>query len=425
MASENKKPFVGRQNKMPLSRAFKISLNSLKIRFSRSIITSAGIFLGIAFLTTVLTQSLMQWPQLEKVDVGHVKVDGEVNGPGEFSAWSPVSVEDAIAIGIPSEAIEMLNVDQGKIDISEIVKLRKEYDDAVKTIERLKSEQSQLAKLDKSLFKNPDDDITVNNAVKAGVPQPIAKKLAGDAQVFKISVLKDEISAYLLRIKRAQKKKDELSVFNNIDANVINNLKSKYIRTVADVLALAKDPTEKSADLNQLMIVNANGRQIKLDLVKNSELAQKTSIEPGDYVFIPDKNSRYRLYWLAIMALLVCTVGITNAMLMSVTERFKEIGTMKCLGALDRFVVILFLLESGMMGIVASILGWFVGFTLIIISAWRTRGWEVVASISPIQVLYLFLVSVGIGMLITLIATIAPAKRAAEMPPAMALRTEI
>ena len=55
--------------------------------------------------------------------------------------------------------------------------------------------------------------------------------------------------------------------------------------------------------------------------------------------------------WLIIMSLIVCVVGIANSMLMAVTERFQEIGTMKCLGALDRFVVRLFLLESGFQGL--------------------------------------------------------------------------
>ena len=39
--------------------------------------------------------------------------------------------------------------------------------------------------------------------------------------------------------------------------------------------------------------------------------------------------------WLIVMSLIVCVVGIANSMLMAVTERFREIGTMKCLGALD------------------------------------------------------------------------------------------
>jgi len=52
-----------------------------------------------------------------------------------------------------------------------------------------------------------------------------------------------------------------------------------------------------------------------------------------------------------ILSLLVCAVGIVNAQLMAVTERFREIGTMKCLGALDRFVLRLFILEAGMQGL--------------------------------------------------------------------------
>lgn len=58
--------------------------------------------------------------------------------------------------------------------------------------------------------------------------------------------------------------------------------------------------------------------------------------------------------WIIILSLLVCVVGIVNAQLMAVTERFREIGTMKCLGALDRFILRLFILESGMQGLAGA-----------------------------------------------------------------------
>ena len=52
-------------------------------------------------------------------------------------------------------------------------------------------------------------------------------------------------------------------------------------------------------------------------------------------------------------------------MLMSVTERYKEIGTMKCLGALDSFVVKLFFIESCVLGFLASLLGGIMGWLVI------------------------------------------------------------
>ena len=58
--------------------------------------------------------------------------------------------------------------------------------------------------------------------------------------------------------------------------------------------------------------------------------------------------------WIIVLSLLVCVVGIVNAQLMAVTERFREIGTMKCLGALDRFILRLFLLEAGIQGLIGS-----------------------------------------------------------------------
>ncbi len=135
--------------------------------------------------------------------------------------------------------------------------------------------------------------------------------------------------------------------------------------------------------------------------------------------------AKNRQLWLVIMSLLVCTVGITNSMLMSVTERFKEIGTMKCLGALDSFVVELFLLESGLLGIIASFMGWVVGFFSIMLIAWAGHGWKTVAAVGVGPAMLVLLKSMVIGCVLTIIATIPPAMRAAKMPPAMAIRTEI
>ena len=61
--------------------------------------------------------------------------------------------------------------------------------------------------------------------------------------------------------------------------------------------------------------------------------------------------------WIVFLSLLVCVVGIVNAQLMSVTERFREIGTMKCLGALDRFILRLFLIEATLQGFIGSTIG--------------------------------------------------------------------
>jgi cell division protein FtsX len=130
----------------------------------------------------------------------------------------------------------------------------------------------------------------------------------------------------------------------------------------------------------------------------------------------------YQSIWLGVMSLLVSFVGIMNSMLMSVTERFREIGTMKCLGAPDDFVVSLFFVEATLTGIIASAVGWLLGFSMSIVQ-------KVLGGGSPhltfgTVVLLALGCTIG-GGLMTLIATILPANQAARMPAAAALRTEI
>lgn len=128
--------------------------------------------------------------------------------------------------------------------------------------------------------------------------------------------------------------------------------------------------------------------------------------------------------WLVMMALLTCTVGIANAMLMSVTERFREIGTMKCLGAENSTVVKLFLIESSLMGVVGSLAGIVVGLLLtFIIGVAQFGGYALSHMPWGALVTYAGL-SFLAGILLCLLGAGYPALIAARMRPVEALRVE-
>ncbi len=132
-----------------------------------------------------------------------------------------------------------------------------------------------------------------------------------------------------------------------------------------------------------------------------------------------------RTTWLVVMSLLVCGVGITNSMLMSVTERFREIGTMKCLGAVDEFIVRLFLIESAVLGILGSILGALIGHGVMLLVFIIKDGSSVPAMMDWGQMIKYMLIGVVLGTVLSLVAAVLPAMRAAKLPPAAALATEV
>ena len=137
---------------------------------------------------------------------------------------------------------------------------------------------------------------------------------------------------------------------------------------------------------------------------------------------------RTRATWLVSMALLVCVVGIANSMLMSVTERFREIGTMKCLGALDRFIVQLFVLESWFQGMVGATLGAVLGVLmsfLVMYSRVYSKLDDGFSMYFPTRaVLLAMLAGVGIGTALSVLAAAYPAYRAAKMKPVDAMRVD-
>ena len=128
--------------------------------------------------------------------------------------------------------------------------------------------------------------------------------------------------------------------------------------------------------------------------------------------------------WIVILSLLVCAVGIVNAQLMAVTERFREIGTMKCLGALDRFVLRLFLLEAGMQGVVGALAGALIGCVFSLLNNGLQFGGAALAHVSFADVAASVAVATGVGFLLSLAGVFYPAIVASRMQPVDAMRVE-
>jgi len=117
-------------------------------------------------------------------------------------------------------------------------------------------------------------------------------------------------------------------------------------------------------------------------------------------------------------------MGIVNAQLMAVTERFREIGTMKCLGALDRFILRLFLLEAAMQGLAGAAAGSIIGAAFSLMNAVLHFGGAAFSNLEWGDVLTSILFSTGVGCFLSLLGVLYPAILAARMQPVEAMRVE-
>jgi len=138
------------------------------------------------------------------------------------------------------------------------------------------------------------------------------------------------------------------------------------------------------------------------------------------------KRQRDQRIWLLVLSAVVCLTGITNTILMSVTERIREIGTLKCLGALDRFIVRLFLIENLFLGILGSLTGTLIGYLLSLLQIGMSFEFRRLTFSGAMQALAIGVpIAAGAGTLLTVLAAIYPTYVAARMKPVDAMRVEV
>jgi len=184
-----------------------------------------------------------------------------------------------------------------------------------------------------------------------------------------------------------------------------------------------------SAARQKVVAVTRARKEMSIDHAFRLVRLQQEMKEDEQAQLVAEKRkTRFRNIWITVISLLVTVIGISNAMLMSVTERFREIGTMKCLGALSAFVRTMFLIESALMGIIGGLIGCGIGVVFSIIAYGITYGFGLIFLSVNAEILSI-IVYVGLSMaaaiILSVVAAIYPASIASRMVPADALRSNV
>ena len=398
-----------------------IVIGSLKHRKLRAWLTMLGIFVGIAAVVSLISlgQGLQEAinEEFEKMGTNKIMVE-----PGGLSFGMP-------GAGFASEKLT---------------------DDDVKVIERVKGVDLVGKLISKSSKVEFSDD--VKYTFVSGMPTDKTRRIIEEMQSFEMAqgrdlkssdrykiiigdlVAKGELFDKKVRLRDKVTIKDkEFKVVGIIgpignpadDKGIIMPYDTAWDLFDMDEITILMVQTKEGVDVNQV------AEAIKKDL------RDYRNVDEGEEDFRVQTFQQLMqsfqtifgvvqavIIGIAAISLLVGGIGITNTMYTSVLERTRDIGIMKAVGARNSDIMKLFLIESGMLGLVGGGIGVVIGAglsKLVEIIVIQATGIVYLKAHFP---WYLIIGALAFSFIVGSISGVFPARQAAKMKPVEALRYE-
>jgi ABC-type antimicrobial peptide transport system permease subunit len=483
--------------KLPIRIAWQVAVGSIRVRLSRSMVTVSSIVLAVAFLTSVLGESIatkasfIHWEnntrpvrQLEALrrDLNSARSQRDLLGlwaadPEGIASWlrdKDLQLAQAPSLPLAAALLDWIDSldDTGRYKI-----LRAETDsviwlrDLAQHKENLLAQANAMAGVDFALNAADIKAIVVDlpsltqglDALATAEQQRLVRiQKAGGAQAIIDHIRNDTLpGGSLLDASQGPVAMAQAGIYLSqtmgpTQAEWDAQRDAQQLRALIAIQHVEKKAQSLLAQFNRgrkgkepIELADAlrgefpdQETEEKVTTLFASQISQEHGLVNGLRSYVPTRVHQEELrrvfaglgydpragsqqtFWLVVLSLLVCIVGIVNSMMMAVTERFREIATMKCLGAMDSFIVKSMLLESGGIGIAGSIVGGFLGAILAIIQSWLAYGgtfW----SAAPFGTMALAMAfAVVCGLVLTILGALAPAIIAARMHPMDAMRLE-
>ncbi len=401
---------------------FFLAIKNLRRRKLRSWLTILGIFIGIAAVVSLISlgQGLQDYIDEQFEMLGKDKIiiqpKGTFGAPGSGTSIAARLTEDDLK--------------------------------TIKGVRGVEKVSSMILKIGKIEFKNE-----VKFQFISGMPQDEEKELIQDTQSIKVEKGRDLkkrdnngviVGSYYPEKKVFSEKvdlRDKITIEGK-EFRVIGILES--IGNPGDdssliiTLDAIKELYDTKGEVSMIIAKSSPGQDVpsvseriekELRRNRNEQQGQETfQVQTSEQLLETFSNIfavvQAVFVGIAAISLVVGGIGIMNTMYTSVLERTKEIGTMKAVGAKNSDVLLIFLFESGMLGLVGGLIGLILGIGIAklveIIAAQQLGTTFLQASFPLILVLGSLLFSFIVGSL----SGALPAIQASRLKPADALRYE-
>ena len=420
---------------MKLRKSFKLALNILLHSKLRSWLTILGIVIGVAAIVAIISigegakvnvQERLSGlgADLITISPGFDRASGGFRGGfGRHGGSSETPTLSSESKNLTKRDIQAIKSIDGIKYINGIVSgradtfyLAESSSGTINGVDPLAWKNIVTTELEAGRYLNPSDKNVIvigNRIAKSTFKQPLTlnRAVTIEDRLFKVvGILKEsggfggDDSRIFMPIDTARDILEDVGKekFDSIVFKVSNpDLADTVLEQIETKLMISRHVTERNKDFS----------------ITSSKATQER---------IQDITQTFTIFLAAIAAvsLLVGAVGIANTMFTSVLEKTKEIGVMKAIGARNFDIMVIFLINSGMVGLVGGILGIGLGSAISsilpnVLSGFGPGGQ--LKTVIPISLLIsALLISIGIGM----IAGIIPAYSASKLKPVDALRYE-